>query len=1122
MSRLAAVEAVFAALPRRAAWILFVALGLTAAAAVSLVDPRTRESRLAMDASADRLLPAHDPARQLLDRVEAQFGKDETLLVALSSEGVFRTETLKRVDAMTRRLAALEGVDRVLSLTTGTTVRSVDGDVQIGPLIEKIPEDAAGLAALRQRVEDDPLVGRNLVSRDGRVTALLVYFLPMSNRQYRDMGLDAAIEKVAYVERGDGEVWVTGGPHIRSVTADILLRETLGLSLGILGALGLVLLLAYRTARGVLVPLATIAVAVLWTMGVVAWVGEPLNAVTALVPPLLTAIGLSYAVHVLTAYYEALRDPGEGEAHAALVGRALTEVALPVVLTGVTTAAGLASLMLSPLAAVRDFGIYSVLGVLLMLIASLTFTPAVLAVMGRPRRVPAEEGGVFERFIDRVAHFDLRHRTTVFAVCAGFFAVSMFGSAALRVGTRQVDKFQPDAPVRTDFENVNRAFDGANPLYVVLSSEAPDAFKEPANLAELVSLQQWLLDQPEIGAATSVADFLAMLHQGFQGGDIAERRVPDSRRLVSQLLFFGAGEELDRYVDADYQMISIHLRANVLDSADTAVLADRIRERLAELPGHIEGHVTGTAVVLTSALDSVVRSQLWSLGAAFLIIYAILVSMFLDLRVGFLALIPNALPVAAYFGALGFFGVRLDPGTSLVAPMVLGIAVDDTIHYFASFIKETRRTADEARATHLALRAVGRPVTITTIALCTAFLWLTTSELQTNVELGIFAAFALALAWATDFFLTPALCTQLRIATLWDVLSLDLGRAPHKEIALFDGLTASQARVVAVLAEFVEAKRGEHLFWRGERGDAVYVVVTGELRAKLRFESGSRELTRMGRGATVGEVGLLHMARSADVEVMADAKLIRLTEAALAGLTRTSPRIAAVLYRNLSSAAAARLEEHSAGLAADHGARATEASRKAAAAGRELADAFFAGASDEARAHLTRESMGAADDVEIGVRLRAAGLDEDAIAATLLVPLAEVAWADDHLDPKERAAVLSALSDLGIDAASPALHVLTRWLDQRPDRALLDAWQQTISATTAALSVEGRLGLKRTVLGRAHALASAAGGFLGLASVSSHEEEVLSRLEKAFAVGVADGSDGRSDNSAGSPSLPFT
>ena len=133
-----------------------------------------------------------------------------------------------------------------------------------------------------------------------------------------------------------------------------------------------------------------------------------------------------------------------------------------------------------------------------------------------------------------------------------------------------------------------------------------------------------------------------------------------------------------------------------------------------------------------------------------------------------------------------------------------------------------------------------------------------------------------------------------------------------------------------------------------------------------------------------------------------------------------------------------------------------------------------------------------------------------------------MAWADDHLDPKERAAVLSALSDLGIDATSPALHVLTRWLDQRPDRALLDAWQQTISATTAALSVEGRLGLKRTVLGRAHALASAAGGFLGLASVSSHEEEVLSRLEKAFAVGVADGSDGRSDNSAGSPSLPFT
>ena len=262
---------------------------------------------------------------------------------------------------------------------------------------------------MRRAVADDPLVGRNLVSSDGRASAILVYFLPMSDRVYQERGLDAAIEAIAEEERGGAEAWLTGGPHVRSETASILLRETLSLSLGILGALGLVLLLAYRTLRGVIVPLATISVAVVWTMGVVGLVGEPLNAVTALVPPLLTAIGLSYAVHVVTAYYEALRDPREGESNAEVVGRALAEVAPPVALTGVTTAAGLASLMLSPLAAVREFGLYTVLGVLFTLVVSLSFTPALLTVLGRPRRVPEEaRDGAFERFVDRVALFDLR------------------------------------------------------------------------------------------------------------------------------------------------------------------------------------------------------------------------------------------------------------------------------------------------------------------------------------------------------------------------------------------------------------------------------------------------------------------------------------------------------------------------------------------------------------------------------------------------------------------------------------------------------------------------------------------------------------------------------------------
>ena len=128
--------------------------------------------------------------------------------------------------------------------------------------------------------------------------------------------------------------------------------------------------------------------------------------------------------------------------------------------------------------------------------------------------------------------------------------------------------------------------------------------------------------------------------------------------------------------------------------------------------------MTGSSVVFNQALDEIIRGQAWSLVSGLGVIYLILAVMFLSARIGALALIPNALPIAFYFGLLGLTGVTLSPGTSLVAPIVLGIAVDDTIHYFARFIDDAKRLGSERRATESTLRAVGRPVTTTAIALC--------------------------------------------------------------------------------------------------------------------------------------------------------------------------------------------------------------------------------------------------------------------------------------------------------------------------------------------------------------------------------------------------------------------
>jgi hypothetical protein len=196
---------------------------------------------------------------------------------------------------------------------------------------------------------------------------------------------------------------------------------------------------------------------------------------------------------------------------------------------------------------------------------------------------------------------------------------------------------------------------------------------------------------------------------------------------------------------------------------------------------------------------------------------------------------------------------------------------------------------------------------VTTVAISIGFLALTLSELRNLVHFGALASATLAIAWLLDVTLTPALCSRLRIVTLWDVLSLDLGRDPHLSIPLFRGLSATKARIVALLASIRSYPAGQRIVRVGEAGDEMYVVIDGELEASVERYDGRVTLARLGRGDLVGEVALFEGKRTADVDTLSDVRLLRLSRASLERLGRRYPRIALIVSRNLSDVLARRL-----------------------------------------------------------------------------------------------------------------------------------------------------------------------------------------------------------------------
>ncbi|HYQ70836.1 MAG TPA: MMPL family transporter, partial [Gammaproteobacteria bacterium] len=607
------------------------------------------------------------------DETRRIFGSDETLIITVAAADVFTPEVFTAMTRMTERIADISGVRDVLSLANAVDIRSIDDGLDISPFASGLEDGSATLADIRARVLGNPVYAGNLVSLNGDTTALVVYFDDISDFEYMRGGIHEQITRILEEERGNSDIYITGTPFFKVAMAHSLIRDLLWTPPLITVILVIVLVLAYRTVIGVVAPLLTVGVGVILTLGTIAALGHSLSMISVLVPPLLMILGFSYAVHVTSEYHQLRRLPETG---VPVIRQALQHMVLPVSLTGLTTIAGFIAMMANPIDAVQEFGIFAAIGVVYVSVLSITFTPALLKVLDRRPRVAASADRSatrgYDRFVERIALFDLKHRNAIFIVSMVLFLLALAGIARIHVSTESITNFAPDSEVRKGFDIVNDRLGGANNFYIVLEGSHREAFKEPANLRQLQALQEWLLDQPEIGGTLSIADYLMLINQAFNDNDPAFHTIPDNKRLITQLLFLSTSEELDRIVDSRYQVTNLVVRSRVINSDRMTDLVERINARLAELPEQLKATVTGNPVLISETLTNIIVGQARSVGLALVFVYLILAVMFMSQRIGFVALLPNILPVAVYFGSLGFFGISLNPSTSLIAPMVLG------------------------------------------------------------------------------------------------------------------------------------------------------------------------------------------------------------------------------------------------------------------------------------------------------------------------------------------------------------------------------------------------------------------------------------------------------------------
>lgn len=891
----------FAARPWRT---LLLALALTLVAGSYCVDFKTGIPRLGVDSSLERLLPAQDADRAIYERARATFGDTDPLLLTVRFEGpavdsgtVFTAGNLARIARLTSALRELPGVTEVFSLATAPNLLASGEDVEVNTFTQQAEADPARIPELARQLMANAVYRNTLMSADGHEAAFAISLQDFDEDAFRAADYPERLLALARQVSGSSTVRITGGPVVRRASADALIKTFKTTVPAVFLVLIGVLLFAFRDLRLMLAGTVMVAVAMTWTLAIAAALGWKLHLLTALTPVLVVTQGLCYVIHFLADYVQ----KSDSMAPAARAHRALRHGALPLSLNALTSCAGFLALIANGLPAIRQFAVLTAAGIAIAALLSLTLLPALVQLLGsgkcRPRK---EQEAGYSKIAEWLANMAVRQRGLIITVAVALLLVGMALASKLESGAEFVRGFPADSPVRQDYEAINAAFGGADVLTVLIETHVADALTDPALARQVDELAAWLRQQPEVGAVYSYIDLLKLLNRSLNDGQAEYEAVPDSAPAIKQILVFGGGEQLNRVLDAQFKTAAVVVRVTVDDAARLTAFANRVGARLQALPEPLKAQLTGPSLLATRTVDSLTSGQWFSVALTAALIWAILAVIFTSPRAALIALLPNLVPVAIYYGLLQLSGIGLTPTTSLIASIVLGISVDDTIHYMVRFNKEARARGAEAEAVRHALSEVLRPITLTMLALCLGFLTFLGADMKSQVQFGALAAFTLFLSWLSDITLTPALASLVRIVTLWDLLRLDLGRSPQHTIPLLSGLSMRQARTFALLSNLEKLPAGSRVITEGDYARDMFVIVDGQVEAWVERGGERKLLSSLGRGAVMGEAGYFGQRRTANVDAVSAVRLLRFNSQDLERLRLRHPRIAATVFRNLN------------------------------------------------------------------------------------------------------------------------------------------------------------------------------------------------------------------------------
>jgi hypothetical protein len=705
--------------------LMAVVLGITVLLA-------TRIANLKVDMDPDVWAPQSHPFLQTTHAIENVFGgRNFSIIGIVPKQGdIYQPEILAKIKRIQAGIQAIpEAVQHNIISLAAPQVKAIRGTregMEVRRLLDKIPQTPEEMARLKSDIAANPFYINTLVSPDGKTGAVIVDFA-IDKKDPRYSKIDAAVRKVTDGERDDRvDIYLAG------VTTELAWFERHMEKMPLWFGLALLIIMAiqywsFRSFQGMLLPITTSLLSVVWALGLMALFDVHLDVMNTTTPILIMAVAAGHSVQILKRYYEEYNRLQEQhpqgvssiQSSREAVINSMVKVGPAMITTGLIASISFLSLATSEISVVRHFGIFAGCGILAALILEMSFIPALRASLPAPKRRESERErltGMLDRLLESLSRNLAGGRAPlILGVVLAVFAVVILGSLRLHADNSLRRYNSESSEVRKADAIVNERLAGSSSFLYLIEGKGQDSMKDPKVLDGIAKLQSFLESQPQVGKTQSIADLIKRMNQAMHADDPAYYVLPTQRDLIAQYLFLyslsGEPDDFDNFVDNDYQKAVIWVYLNDDSTARATSLYEASQAVIAQnFPPDVTVSL-GSGLSQTMAINEVLTHEKFG-NMAQMAVAVFLLSAFAlrSLIGGLFVVVPLVLIALVNFGLMGWFGLPLDMGTSTTAAMAIGIGADYELYLLFRFREELALRGNLYAATRESLLTSGKAI----------------------------------------------------------------------------------------------------------------------------------------------------------------------------------------------------------------------------------------------------------------------------------------------------------------------------------------------------------------------------------------------------------------------------